>query len=70
MGALDPKSKAECDRRIADLEKTVAYRKQSYENMKARPLNYSRESVAAQKAEIEGLKGQIKSLKALRKTLK
>ena len=69
MGA-SPKTKADCDRDIARLEQTVASRKQSYEFMKARPLNYTKETVAAEKGKIERLKGEIKSLKALRKTLK
>lgn len=70
MGSFDPKTKAECDRKIADLEQAVAQSKQAYERMKARPENYSRGVVAAEKAAMEGYKGQIKSLKALRKTLK
>lgn len=68
---MSPKTKAECDREIAAAERRLASEQSNYEMMKARcPENWSKESVAHQKSKVETVKGEIKSLKALRKTLK
>ena len=73
---MGPKTKAECDREIARAEENLAWRKSQYEKMKAAPLipgkngGYTREGIAAAKAAVETAKGKVKSLKALRKTLK
>lgn len=67
---MDPKTKADCDRAIARAEETLAWRKKIYEEMKSRPGNYSKEAIGAEKAKVEYEKGQVKKLKALRKTLK
>lgn len=73
---MGPKTKAECDREIARAEENLALRKSQYEKMKAAPLipgkngGYTRAGIAAAKADVERLKGEVKSLKALRKTLK
>lgn len=72
---MGPKTKAECDREIARAEEELAWRKTIYEKMKAHPLTpgnggYTRGGIAAAKADVETAKGKVKSLKALRKTLK
>ena len=71
---MGPKTKAECDRQIARAEERLAWYKGIYEEMKARPDKgnggYSRSAIASAKADVERCKGEVKSLKALRKTLK
>lgn len=64
------RTKADCDREIAKLERELASWKSNLEQMKARPQNYTKEAIAIYKSNIERVKGEIKSHKAQRKTLK
>lgn len=66
---MNPKTKAECDRRIADLERSIGQRQAIVERMKAQPKNYSKVAIAGEKGLIAQYKAQIKELKALRKSL-
>ena len=69
MGFLDPKTKADCDRKIASLEREIASRKASLARMKGNP-GYGPTTIAMTKAGIENYKGELAKLKALRRTLK
>lgn len=69
MGFLDPKTKADCDRKIASLEGEIATRKANLARMKGNP-GYGPSAIAMAKASIENYKGELAKLKALRRTLK
>ena len=72
MGMSGPTSKAECDRQIAAAERRLAEQKRQLEEcrMYIKKGNLSRGTDSGHKIQIERIKGEIKDLKALRRTLK